>query len=155
MNRDFTAYDDMLECYRYDGFFDPNGKYYKVKLRNSNMTLDSHNNWAEEFIKGKIDVSKIDIKASHSLLFGLSSINGPAALLVHCLGFVYYSHDPIYYKPIIILPNEKIAGHRVTEEQLNSLFEMMLINRENPYDNPMFLNDEDIEYNGLDNVKKY
>lgn len=28
MNRDFTAYDDMLECYRYDGFFDPNGKYY-------------------------------------------------------------------------------------------------------------------------------
>ena len=48
MNRDFTAYDDMLECYRYDGFFDPNGKYYKVKLRNSNMTLDSQKNLLRE-----------------------------------------------------------------------------------------------------------
>lgn len=50
---------------------------------------------------------------------------------------------------------KKIAGHRVTEEQLNSLFEMMIINKENPYDNPIFLNDGDIEYDELDNVKRY
>lgn len=95
------------------------------------------------------------MKATNSLLFGLSRISGPASLLVHCYGFVYYSHEPIYQKPIIILPNEKIAGHRVTEEQLNSLFEMMIINRENPCDNPIFFNDDDIEYNGLDNAKRY
>lgn len=155
MDRDFKAYDDMLECCRYDGFFDTNGKYYKVKLRNSNMMIDSHNNWAEEFIKGKIDVSKINMKATNSLLFGLSRISGPASLLVHCYGFVYYSHDPIYHKPIIILPNEKIAGHRVTDQQLNSLFEMMMINKENPYNNPIFLNDGDIEYDELDSAKRY
>lgn len=30
-----------------------------------------------------------------------------------------------------------------------------MINKENPYNNPIFLNDGDIEYDELDSAKKY
>lgn len=150
MNKfDFEAYDDLIDCRAYDGFFAPDGKYYKVKARRSNMMNNSHNDWAERFIKEKLNIVDLDINSTYSALYALSQIKGPAELLVHCYGYVYYSHDPIYYKPIIITPNPKIAKKRITDEQLDNLFEMMLINHENPFENPIFMNDETYDYDGI------
>lgn len=143
MNRDFTPYLDIAECINYDGFFDPIGSYYKVKLRNSNMMEDSHNNWAEEYIKKNFNTQNINVRSTYSFLYGLTKLNGPAEILVHIFGFVYYSHNPINHQPIIIVPDEKIMGNKVTKEQLDSLFEMMIFNNERPFDNEIFMEDLD------------
>ena len=131
---DFTKYDDVTQINRYEGFIDRNGNFYKVCKRGEKITdekgmiRDSHNLWAEAFLKEKLSVKNFKFNPSVSELFALSSLNGPAEILIHCFGYVYYSHDPIYYKPIIKGPNPKIASYRITEEQLNTLFSVMLLN---------------------------
>lgn len=152
---DFNGYDDVLLYHKYDGFISPDGKYYKVKLRKSDMRRDSHNHWAQKFIEEKLNVSELKIRTTCSMLYGLSQINGPAEILVHYFGYIYYSHDPIYYKPIIKLPNHKIAGHKATERQLDALFELMLINNEKPLENKIFLDEEENEYNDIDQNLDY
>ncbi len=126
----FTPYDDMIDVKGYDGFIDTKGNFYKVCSKNKNAYCDTHNNWAEEFIKRKLSISDIKLNATVSALFALSQVNGPAEFLVNCFGYVYYSHDPFYYKPIIKLPNPKVAKLKVTEDQLDSLFSIMILNNE-------------------------
>lgn len=146
---DFNTYDDLITCRGYDGFFDQDGNYYKVKDRRSNMMNNSHNEWAEKYIKEKLNIVDLDINPTYSALYALTQIKGPAELLVHCFGYVYYSHDPMCYKPIIIKPNPKIAGKKATNMQLDMLFEMMLMNNENPFENPIFTSDDIYYYDGL------
>lgn len=147
---DFKPYDDIITCSIYDGFFSPDGYYYKVKQRRSNMCNNSHNEWAEKFIKEKMNIQDLDINPTYSALYALKQIKGPAELLVHRFGYLYYSHDPLFYKPIIIKPNPKIAGKSVTDKQLDMLFQMMLLNNENPFFNPIFTEEDVYTYNGLD-----
>ena len=66
---------------------------------------DSHNKWAEQFMKENLNISDFKLNPSVSMLLCLSKMNGPAEILIHCFGFVYYSHDALMYKPIIKIPN--------------------------------------------------
>lgn len=151
---DFNKYDDVIEVKGYDGFIDRDGNFYKVCKKRKRMKEDSHNRWAEEFLKEKLNISEFNFNQTVSALFTLVSLRGPAEILVNCFGYVYYSHEPIYYEPIIKIPNPKIANYKVTEEQLNMLYSLMIYNNENT-DIPIFYNDCDIyEYSELDDGGK-
>ena len=129
---DFTPYTDINDVIGYDGFIDRLGNFYKVGLKSKKGYNDTHNVWAQKFMNEKLSIKdfKFNSKTTSALL-ALLTISGPAEMLVNCYGFVYYSHDPIYYQPIIKLPDPKIANFKATEEQLNMLFSIMLIHREN------------------------
>lgn len=150
INYDFNQYNNMEECKRYNGFFDQDGNFYRVNLKNSlNMAL-THNTWADKYLKENLKLSEITFNPSYSLIDRLRQITSPSELLVNGYGFVYYSHDPMRFKPIIIKPNPSVAGKRITKEQLDKLFEIMILNNENPFFNPIFTEEEVYEYNGLD-----
>lgn len=152
---DFNKYDDAMEIKDYDGFIDRDGNFYKVCKKRKNMTDDSHNEWAEVFLKEKLSMSGFNFNPTASALFTLVSLSGPAEILVNCFGYVYYSHEPIYYKPIIKIPNPKISNYTVTEEQLNLLYMIMTYNHENT-DIPIFYDDcDDYEYSQLDEENKH
>ena len=59
----------------------------------------------------------------------------------------------LYYKPIIKTPNPRIANYKVTEDQLDMLYLIMLLNKEST-DIPIFMG-EDEDYLGTDDVKNY
>ena len=157
---DFNKYDDTTQINRYEGFIDRNGNFYKVCKRGQKITdengivRDSHNLWAEAFLKEKLNIKDFKFNPSISALLALSSISGPAETLIHCFGYVYYSHDPIYFKPIIKAPNPKIANYKVTEEQLDTLFSIMIMNKEDTNIEIFF--DEDVyDYCGSEQPKTY
>lgn len=157
---DFKAYDDATKVNRYEGFIDRNGNFYKVCKRGEKTTdekgvlRDSHNKWAEVYLKEKLNIKNFKFNPTASALLTLTSLNGPAEILIHCFGYVYYSHDPIYFKPIIKIPDPKIASYKATEEQLDMLFYLMILNKENT-NIPIFFNDEDIDYLGRDDNESY
>lgn len=128
---DFNKYDDLVSMRKYEGFIDRDGSFYKVCPRSKRMEGDYHNEWASAFIKEKLNINDIKFGKTVSSLFTLVTLNSPANILVDCFGFVYYSHEPIYFKPIVRIPNPKIANCRVTDEQLDSLFTIMYANKEN------------------------
>ena len=128
---DFKKYDDVVEIKDYNGFIDRLGNFYKVSTRKTNPFEDSHNEWAEQYMKEKLNIKEFDFKQTTSMLLALSKLSGPASILVNCFGFVYYSHDPFCHKPIIKAPDSKIANFKITEEQVNMLFQVMFINMEN------------------------
>lgn len=149
---DFNPYDDILLATKYDGFIDQNGNYYKVNPRNDKLkaALD-HNLWAEEYIKNHGDkLRKLNFKASG--LFTLSQISSPSEVLVNIYGFVYYSHEPILGRPIIMIPNPKYNNYFMNNEQEEALFSIMLLNGENPNYNPIFTNDDVFSYFGSEEV---
>ena len=115
---------------------------------------DSHNKWAEVYLKEKLNIKNFKFNQTASALLTLAALNGPSEILIHCFGYVYYSHDPIYFKPIIKIPDPKIANYKVTEEQLDMLFYLMILNKENT-NIPIFFNDEDIDYLGRDDNESY
>lgn len=145
---DFNKYDDVVEVKAYDGFIDTNGNFYKVCKRREKNIKDSHNEWATHFIKEKLNIKKFKFNPTTSALFTLATLGGPAEVLIHCFGYVYYSHDPFYYKPIIKLPNPKIANYKVTEEQLNTLYSIMTMNKENTNISLFFDDNEELNYYG-------
>lgn len=128
---DFNKYDDVVEVRNYNGFIDRLGNFYKVSPKRTKMNSDSHNKWAEAFLREKLDIKEFKLNETASALLTLSRLNGPASILVNCFGYVYYSHDPICFKPIIKAPDPKIANFKITEEQIDLLFEIMLVNNEN------------------------
>lgn len=147
---DFNKYNDVVQVKDYDGFIDRDGNYYKVVLRREKSYKDSHNIWAEKFLKEKIDIKNLKLNLNYSTIFKLIELKGPAEILINCLGFVYYSHDSIYYKPIVKIPNPKIFGKTVTDEQLDMLCNIMLCNKEN-IDIPILYGDtNEYEYCGLE-----
>ena len=141
---DFTPYDDAIDAKGYDGFIDRYGNFYKVCKKSKKGIEDSHNEWADKFIKERLNIKDFKFNPTASALFTLTKLSGPAEILIHCFGYTYYSHDPIYYKPIIKLPNPKIANFKVTNEQLDMLFFVMRLHNENT-DIPIFFEEE--EYN--------
>lgn len=156
---DFNKYDDVIEINRYEGFIDRNGYFYKVCKRGEKITdesgrvRDSHNKWAEAYLKDKMNIKDFKFNPTASALFTLTKLNGPAEILIHCFGFVYYSHDPYYFKPIIKTPNPKIANYKATEEQLDMLFSIMVMNKENT-NIGIFMGEEE-DYLGRDDIENY
>lgn len=145
---DFKKYDDLIEIKDYDGFISPEGYFYKVKKRRSNV--GDHNVWAEQFIRennGKID---LNLKDNVSMLFSLSKLSGPSDILVHLYGYIYYSHDGLLYKPIIKLPNRILFNKSASNEALDMLFDILIINNEKAAIKSIF-EDENLTYSGLDN----
>ena len=157
---DFNKYDEVINIHKYEGFIDRDGYFYKVVKRGAKITdengniRDSHNKWAEAFLKEKMNIENFKFNPTASALFTLTKLSGPAEILVHCFGFVYYSHDPYYYKPIIKVPNPKIANYKVTEEQLDMLFSIMVMNKEKT-NIPIFFNEDETDYLGSDDQKNY
>ena len=158
-NLDFKAYDDVMDVRGYDGFIDKFGNFYKVGLKSKKGYNDTHNEWAEQFIKEKLCIKEFKFNPTTSALFTLAKLRGPAEILVNCFGYVYYSHDPIYYNPIIKLPNPKIANLRATEEQYNTLFSIMLLHNENTnipvlFDEEIYSHPDDSNVDGYQYIKK-
>ena len=152
---DFEKYDDLVLIKDYNGFIDRLGNFYRVCPKKCDMTCDSHNLWAEQYMKQKLKMEKINFNKTESLLFALTRLSSPTEILVNCYGFVYYSHDPLYFKPIIKVPNPKIANHKITEEQLDILFSIMMINNENTNIPIFYPDNEEFEYCGNDDQKTY
>ena len=150
---DFNRYDDLLEIHKYNGFIDQDGYFYKVSPRNHQGMKIDHNLWARAYVKAHGDKFKrMDFSASG--LFTLSQISSEVDVMVHIYGFVYYSHDELYYKPIIKCPNPKYNNFIKSAKQEDMLFNIMLLNNENPFDNPIF-NDKDVyNYEGLNDEFK-
>ena len=152
---DFNKYDDAMEVKNYDGFIDRDGNFYKVGLRTKKDGSDSHNIWAETYIREKLNFKDVKLNVTTSTIFTLVSLSGPAEILINCFGYVYYSHDPIFYRPIIKIPNPKIANYKVTEEQLNMLYMIMTYNRENTDISILNGDDNVCDYCGLDDDDHY
>lgn len=127
---DFKKYDDVMEIRDYNGFIDKLGNFYKVSHKKNTVEDDSHNLWAEAYMKEKKLLNGFRFNPTASAILTLSKLNGPASILVNCFGFVYYSHDPFYHLPIIKAPDPKLANFKISKEQIDMLFEMMLVNME-------------------------
>lgn len=152
-NLDFNKYDDILVAKDYDGFIDPKGSFYKVKPRKSKTRqVIDHNLWTDEYMKANGDkYRKLNFSASG--LFTLAQISSVAEALVHIYGFVYYSHDAYTRDPIVIIPNPKYNNCQMTEEQNEMLFNIMLLNKEEPFNNPIF--NEDNVYSCIGDKKNF
>lgn len=152
-NLDFNKYDDIIDIKDYEGFISPRGYFYKVALNKDKSRKIDHNLWAEEYLKNNLKVFK-NVNYINSGLFTLSKVSSPSDLLVNILGFVYYSHDIDYNKPIIKLPNPMYNGCSMTKEQDELLYSIMMINNEHPESNPIFLDDEVYNYVGMNEMGK-
>ena len=142
---DFNSYDDFKDAIGYDGFIDKYGNFYKVCKKNKKDVRDSHNEWAKQFIKEKYNINDFKFNPTASAILTLTKLHGSAEILIHCFGYVYYSHDPFYLKPIIKVPNPKISGYKVTSAQLDMLF--LIMNCHNEDTNiPLFTGEEFSEY---------
>ena len=149
---DFNKYEDILIFQKYDGFIDPRGYFYKVNLRNGHKEID-HNLWANEYMKNHGDkFRKLNFTASN--LFTLSQISSVAEALVHIYGFIYYSHDTYNRQPIIIIPNPMYNNCRMTDAQDEALFNIMLLNNEDPFNCPLFTEDDVYCYYGETKKKR-
>ena len=155
MNRefDFNRYDDIIDIHKFNGFIDQNGYFYKVSPRNHSHAKISHNLWAREYVKAHGDrFRRMDFSASG--LFALSQISSEVDVMVHIYGFVYYSHDDLYYKPIVKCPDPKYNKFIMTRRQKELLYNIMLLNDEDPTNNPVFISDNVYTYVGLNEEEK-
>lgn len=136
---DFNSYQFDIAEY-YDGFIGPNGEYFHVKVKGENG--DIHNMWAEQYIKLLCKDDNCFLK--------LSGISDYTDLLVNVFGFIYYNHDSKYLKPVIKLPNYYIAGKKAMSNQIETLIEIMLINKEDPLHKEFIIDTQIFHYNGSD-----
>lgn len=144
---DFNSYNLEVSKF-FDGFIDPQGNYYKVKEKGKNDC--THDLWAKKFITRIKKSFNLELNVNHSAFLDILSIDNFTDLLVNGFGFAYYNHDSIYLKPIIKLPNPDIANRKVTNEQIESLIKIMLINDEDPYHKEFLIDANMFYYNGLE-----
>lgn len=150
---DFKKYDDVMEIRDYNGFIDKLGNFYKVSHKKNIAEDDSHNLWAEAYMEDKKLLKGFKFNPTASAILTLTKLDGPASMLINCFGFVYYSHDPFYHLPIIKAPDPKIANFKITSEQIDTLFEMMLVNMENTDVLMDFEEGTILDYCGVDDRK--
>ncbi len=146
-NIDYSSYKVDISKY-YDGFIDPRGRYYRVKEKGSSDEL--HNLWAKNFIKNYSAVLNVDININYNTINCIKNINNFEDILINIFGFISYKHDSIYLKPIIKLPNPKIAEVRVSKEQIEALYNIMSINQENPINKEFIIDANQFYYNVLE-----
>ena len=119
----FKPISDINEIIKYDGFIAPDGSFYKVSIKNKHNP--THIEWAEEYVKRKLDYVKRLANPSGSLLYIISRLDNKQDVLVHFYGYIYYGHDAASRKPIIIYPDRSVNEREITEEQLNTLFNIL------------------------------
>ncbi len=129
----------------YDGFIDPNGHYYRVKVKGEDNNY--HDLWAEQYIR---HASTVDLSIDLSSFSKLREINNFTDYLVNVLGFAYYNHGSIFMQPIIKLPNPDIAQKKATSDQIETLFQIMTINNEHPLSTNFLIDARMFYYNGLE-----
>ena len=138
---------DLSLSISYDGFIDQLGNFYIVKERGKEDLSDSFNSWALKYMNEKC--RKITMVQSYPMLLELSNLSSSLDFLVHCYGFIYYSHDLVFDLPIVLLPNFNIAGKRASSDQMECLCRIMLINNEQPQNKEFIVDSSIFEYNGL------
>lgn len=146
LSLDMTKYSDINAIKNHDLFIDQNGDFYKIRPIKG-MSLFNHNTWAKMYLD--------------KLNYDLDQRFSPSEVLVHVLGFVYYSHDQLKFKPIIKIADPWFCNMNTTKAQLDSLYNVMIVNGENPNIVPMLMGEEGIyDYEGIDDtenpkIKKY
>ncbi len=135
---DIKGYKDLSNIVDYDGFIDPNGLFYKVKKKYSNDISVSHLTWAEYYLSQDKDKLNNLLTPSYSVLYILSKLNSKQDILINFFGFVYYSHDYLTREPIIIPPDPMYNDKSITSEQLDTLYEIMNNNLEQPLNHEIF-----------------
>jgi len=123
----------------YDGFIDQDGKFYKVKKTCENR-VEGHFEWADKYIKDYI-FREFDVNKLYKLKE--CKTKDTVEILINYFGFVYYSHDSEYYKPIVKGPNPRLGGFKASKEQLDTLMHVMLLNGEDPFENSLLFNERD------------
>ena len=149
MKVSLKGYKDASMVTRSDLFIDQKGLYYQIKKTISSSKIN-HNIWANAYINEQnekripVDLNSPDyleqIMQAKERIKNLS----PAEYLIHKYGFLYYSHDELLYKPIIKIANPAYYKMRASDEQLDSLFEIMVLNHENPFNVPMLMGDTNV-----------
>ena len=141
---DFNKYDDYLEVINFDLFIDSDGCFYKVRKKRNKHVETHHEDWAIEYIQNNKKIQNFLIKMELENKINLEKLKNPIDILINIFGFVYYTHDDKFYQPVIQTPNPIFNGQVLTEEQKDSLFNIMLVNNENPYDVPMLMGEQKI-----------
>ena len=139
---DFNSYEIDVSEY-FDGFIDPQGKYYKVKEKGTKEDL--FNIWAKQFIELITNVYYTELKFNYKNILNVKKIESFTDLLINLFGYVYYNHDSKYNKPIIKLPDPNLCNISATSDQIEALYHIMTLNNENPMDKE-FLIDATINY---------
>lgn len=124
----FEPTKDINEIAKYDGFIAPDGSFYKVSIKNKHKP--THIEWADYFVTRKLDYVKRLANPQGSLLYIISRLDNKQDVLVHFYVYVYYGHDAASRKPIIIYPDRLVNEREITEEQLNTLFNILRKNDE-------------------------
>ena len=124
----FEPTKDINEIAKYDGFIAPDGSFYKVSIKNKHKP--THIEWADYFVTRKLDYVKRLTNPQGSLLYIISRLDNKQDVLVHFYGYVNYGHDAASRKPIIIYPDRSVNEREITEEQLNTLFNILRKNDE-------------------------
>lgn len=141
MKINIAGYRDSLYVLKSDLFIDQDGLFYQVKKTISKSSIN-HNIWAIEYLKSINDNLKYYIS--------------PTEVLIHKYGFLYYGHDELLYKPIIKITNPLYFDKHVSDKQLDSLFEIMYLNNEDPYKVPMLMGEENVyDYIEIERGKTY
>lgn len=137
-------------CTKYDGFIDKEGNYYIVKESKEKKDIIFSNAWAHHFMKEK-NLMNFQVNQSFSMILELKKLKNFIEILVHGFGYIYYSHDSIYGRPYILLPNPNIALNSATSSQIDVLYNIMQLNNEHPekkefiIDSNMYIYDGDEE----------
>ena len=124
----FEPTKDINEIAKYDGFIAPDGSFYKVSIKNKHKP--THIEWADYFVTRKLDYVKRLANPQGSLLYIISRLDNKQDVLVNFYGYVYYGHDAASRKTIIIYPDRSVNEREITEEQLNTLFNILRKNDE-------------------------
>lgn len=138
-SHDFNIYTKVSDMKGYDGFIGPNGEFYRVKKTNYEYIDITHYTWAEEYAKNNIELQKFLANSSISTIYLIATLKSKLNILIHGLGFVYYSHEHTVFSPITIFPDKNFNNKTVTKEQLDTLFDVMTINNEKPLESEAFL----------------
>ena len=148
---DFNSY-EISQSEHFDGFIDPQGKYYKVKERGTKEEL--FNLWSKKYIEIITQVYYTELKLNYRNILNIKKIESFTDLLINLFGYVYYNHDSESKKPIIKLPDPSLCDVSATDDQIEAIYKIMLINNENPM-NKEFLIDATINYyNGLEDEEE-
>lgn len=139
---DFNSYEISISEH-FDGFIDPQGKYYKVKERGTKEEI--FNLWSKKYIEIITQVYYTELKLNYRNILNIKKIESFTDLLINLFGYVYYNHDLEFKKPIIKLPDPSLCAVSATSDQIEALYKIMLLNDEDPI-NKEFLIDATINY---------
>lgn len=148
---DFNSYELNVSEY-FDGFIDPQGKYYKVKEKGTKEDL--FNTWSKKYIEIITQVYYTELRFNYKNILNIKKINSFTELLINLFGYVYYNHDSDKNQPIIKLPDPNLCDVCATSDQIEALYQIMLINHENPQDKEFLIDATMNYYNGIEETER-